>query len=418
MMAIFMHYTPGEYAQRHIRITGTELSDGRQFFYLDDTPEYVSGEKVRELKDPRDLANRFEPGVDGEGNPIPVQAPQMRRDPLTGDWIPMATARMNRPITAGPGATATGNPLAARNPGDPYQDGEVPDTDYDVVVFENRFPSMNRIPGVKDETVYVDGNPLWPQRPAVGRCEVVCFDPKEDSLPADLPVSRLRTVVEAWAFRTAEISAMEGIEQIFPFENHGQEIGVSLAHPHGQIYCFPFVAPRLEQELQHTEAYRSRTGGNLLRDILKGEVDAGGRIVMRNSTWIAYVPAAARWPLEVHVQPVRDGIFTLDQLNDNERWGLAQMYSTLLKRGNMFFDTGNGEGMDLPYIAAWHQAPVRDRRRSSYRLNLQFFSFRRAANKIKYLAGSESGMAAWISDTTPEKIAARFHELGDTDIDK
>lgn len=418
MMATFMHYTPGEYAQGHIRITGTELSDGRQFFYLDDTPEYVSGEKVRELKDPRDLANRFEPGVDGEGNPIPVQAPQMRRDPLTGDWIPMATARMNRPITAGPGATATGNPLAARNPDDPYQDGEVPDTDYDVVVFENRFPSMNRIPGVKDETVYVDGNPLWPQRPAVGRCEVVCFDPKEDSLPADLPVSRLRTVVEAWAFRTAEISAMEGIEQIFPFENHGQEIGVSLAHPHGQIYCFPFVAPRLEQELQHTEAYRSRTGGNLLRDILKGEVDAGGRIVMRNSTWIAYVPAAARWPLEVHVQPVRDGIFTLDQLNDNERWGLAQMYSALLKRGNMFFDTGNGEGMDLPYIAAWHQAPVRDRRRSSYRLNLQFFSFRRAANKIKYLAGSESGMAAWISDTTPEKIAARFHELGDTDIDK
>ena len=373
---------------------------------------------MRELKDPRDLANRFEPGVDGEGNPIPVQAPQMRRDPLTGDWIPMATARMNRPITAGPGATATGNPLAARKPGDRYQDGEVPDTDYDVVVFENRFPSMNRIPGVKDETVYVDGNPLWPQRPAVGRCEVVCFDPKEDSLPADLPVSRLRTVVEAWAFRTAEISAMEGIEQIFPFENHGQEIGVSLAHPHGQIYCFPFVAPRLEQELQHTEAYHSRTGGNLLRDILKGEVGAGGRIVMRNSTWIAYVPAAARWPLEVHVQPVRDGIFTLDQLNDNERWGLAQMYSALLKRGNMFFDTGNGEGMDLPYIAAWHQAPVRDRRRSSYRLNLQFFSFRRAANKIKYLAGSESGMAAWISDTTPEKIAARFHELGDTDIDK
>ena len=118
------------------------------------------------------------------------------------------------------------------------------------------------------------------------------------------------------------------------------------------------------------------------------------------------------------MQPVRDGILTLDQLNDNERWGLAQMYSVLLKRGNMFFDTGNGEGMDLPYIAAWHQAPVRDRRRSSYRLNLQFFSFRRAANKIKYLAGSESGMAAWISDTTPEKIAARFHELGDTDIDK
>lgn len=270
-MATFMHYTPGNMHRGISASPGQSCLTGGSSFIWMIPPSMSQGRRCASSETPGELANRFEPGVDGEGNPIPVQAPQMRRDPLTGDWIPMATARMNRPITAGPGATATGNPLAARNPGDPYQDGEVPDTDYDVVVFENRFPSMNRIPGVKDETVYVDGNPLWPQRPAVGRCEVVCFDPKEDSLPADLPVSRLRTVVEAWAFRTAEISAMEGIEQIFPFENHGQEIGVSLAHPHGQIYCFPFVAPRLEQELQHTEAYRSRTGGNLLRDILKGK---------------------------------------------------------------------------------------------------------------------------------------------------
>ena len=254
----------------------------------------------------------------------------------------------------------------------------MPDTDYNVVVFENRFPSMVRVPGVSEDVTYVDGNPLWEKKLAAGRCEVICFDPNEDGLPADLPVSRLRTVVEAWAFRTAEISKMEGIEQIFPFENHGQEIGVSLAHPHGQVYCYPFI-------------------------------------VMRNHSWVAYVPAAARWPLEVHVAPVRD-VLTLDQLNDEERWDLASMYSHLLKRGNAFFDKGDGKGMDLPYIAAWHQAPIHDKRRENYRLNLQFFSFRRAANKIKYLAGSESGMAAWISDTTPELIAKRFHELGSIDI--
>ncbi len=153
---------------------------------------------------------------------------------------------------------------------------------------------------------------------------------------------------------------------------------------------------------------------------------------MRNGSWVAYVPAAARWPLEVQVQPLRD-VRTLDELNDQERWDLAQMYSQLLKRGNMFFDTGDGKGMDLPYIAAWHQAPVHDPRGEHYRLNLQFFSFRRAANKIKYLAGSESGrraankikylagsesgMAAWVSDTTPELIAQRFHELGAVDLD-
>ncbi|KFI80783.1 galactose-1-phosphate uridylyltransferase [Bifidobacterium psychraerophilum] len=411
------HYKPGTYAAEHIRITPTTLADGRDFFYLDDDPRYVSGQLTRELKDPRPLTDRFAPHVDAEGREIPVQAPQMRRDPLTGEWIPMATARMNRPITAGPGATASGNPLAARKPGDPYQDGEVPDSDYDVVVFENRFPSMMQVPGVPAEAGYVDGNPLWERKIANGRCEVVCFDPKEDSLPADLPIERIRTVVEAWAFRTAEISAIEGIEQIFPFENHGQEIGVSLAHPHGQIYCYPFLAPKMESELKHTEAYFERTGGNLFKDLLAAELEAEERIVFRNRTWVAYVPAAARWPLEVHVAPVRDGVLSLDQLNDDERWGLAQMYSTLLKRGNAFFDTGDGKGMDLPYISAWHQAPLHDLRREHYRLNLQFFSFRRSANKIKYLAGSESGMGTWISDTTPEKIAARFHELGPIDLE-
>lgn len=417
-MTDFKRYEQGEYAKEHIRITPTTLADGRDFFYLDDDPAFVSGAKTRELTDPRPLADRFAPGVDADGNEIAVQAPQMRRDPLTGDWIPMATARMNRPITAGPGATATGNPLAARKPGDPYQDGEVPDTDYNVVVFENRFPSMQQVPGMSNDAIsYVDGNPLWEKKLAAGRCEVICFDPDENGLPADLPVSRLRTVVEGWAFRTAELSAIEGIEQVFPFENHGQEIGVSLAHPHGQIYSYPFIAPKMEQELQHTEAYHERTGGNLLKDLLAAELEAAERIIFRNRTWVAYVPAAARWPLEVHVVPVRDGVLTLDQLNDDERWGLAQMYSTLLKRGNAFFDTGDGLGMDLPYISAWHQAPVRDLRRENYRLNLQFFSFRRAANKIKYLAGSESGMAAWISDTTPEKIAARFHELGPVDLE-
>lgn len=412
------YYVPTEYESTHIRITPTHLSDGREFFYLDDEPDYVSGRKVRELKDPRHLADRFAPHKDAQGNLVPPQSPIMRQDPLTGDWISMNPARMNRPITAGKKKTASGNPLAARIPGSPYQDGEIPGTSYDVAVFENRFPSMQQIPGVEPKTTYVDGNQLWPQHEANGRCEVICFDPDENALPAQLPVSRLRTVVEAWAFRTSELAHLDGIQQIFPFENHGEEIGVSLAHPHGQIYAYPFIPPKMEAELQHTQTYHEKTGGNLLHDILHAELDAKERIVLRNHTWVAYVPAAARWPLEVHVAPVRDGILSLDQLNDDERWGLAQMYSTLLKRGNAFFDTGDGKGMNLPYISAWHQAPVHDPRRENYRLNLQFFSFRRAANKIKYLAGSESGMAAWISDTTPEKIAQRFHELGPVDIDE
>lgn len=443
-------YRPGTYAREHIRITATKLSDGRDFFYIDDNPEYVSGHKTRELIDPRKLPYRFTSRVDENGNEVPSEAPQMRQDPLTGDWIPMSRLWAKRPAAIlsaysnnhGSAADSTADstksridPFAGRKPQCEYQNGEIPDEDYDVVVFENRYPAMAKVAGVPNTTTYVDGNPLWKQAPAAGRCEVICFSSNEDMLPANLSVLRMRTIVEAWAFRTAEISQIEGIEQIYPFENHGSQIGVTLHHPHGQIYAYPFIAPRLEQELRHTEAYFERTGSNLLKDLMNSEIEAKKRVIMHNHSWVAYVPAAARWPLEVHVAPVRD-VLTLDQLDDQERWDLAQIYITLLRRANKFFglsplnagesasagnslafDSPSSEFVDLPYVAAWHQAPVHDSRRSHYRLNLQFFSFMRDANKIKYLAGSEAGMASWISDTTPELIAKRFQELGDVDLD-
>lgn len=452
-------YRPGTYAREHMRITATKLSDGRDFFYIDDNPEYVSGHKTRELIDPRKLAYRFTSHVDSEGNEVPSEVPQMRQDPLTGDWIPMSRLWAKRPAailgedsnnhdsaddSAKDSSPSRIDPFAGRKPQCEYQDGEIPDEDYDVVVFENRYPAMAQVAGVPNTTTYVDGNPLWKQAPAAGRCEVICFSSNENMLPANLSVLRMRTIVEAWAFRTAEISQIEGIEQIYPFENHGSQIGVTLHHPHGQIYAYPFIAPRLEQELRHTEAYFERTGSNLLKDLMNSEIEAKKRVIMHNHSWVAYVPAAARWPLEVHVAPVRD-VLTLDQLDDQERWDLAQIYITLLKRANKFFglsssnagdssaksfagspafdlsygasDANSSEFVDLPYVAAWHQAPVHDSRRSHYRLNLQFFSFMRDANKIKYLAGSEAGMASWISDTTPELIASRFQELGDIDLD-
>ena len=442
-------YRPGTYAREHIRITATKLSDGRDFFYIDDNPEYVSGHKTRELIDPRKLPYRFTSRVDENGNEVPSEAPQMRQDPLTGDWISMSRLWAKRPATilsadssnhgsaadSADSAKSRIDPFAGRKPQCEYQNGEIPDEDYDVVVFENRYPAMAKIAGVPNTTTYVDGNPLWKQAPAAGRCEVICFSSNEDMLPANLSVLRMRTIVEAWAFRTAEISQIEGIEQIYPFENHGSQIGVTLHHPHGQIYAYPFIAPRLEQELRHTEAYFERTGSNLLKDLMNSEIEAKKRVIMHNHSWVAYVPAAARWPLEVHVAPVRD-VLTLDQLDDQERWDLAQIYITLLRRANKFFglsplnagesasagnslafDSPSSEFVDLPYVAAWHQAPVHDSRRSHYRLNLQFFSFMRDANKIKYLAGSEAGMASWISDTTPELIAKRFQELGDVDLD-
>ncbi|MDM7831852.1 galactose-1-phosphate uridylyltransferase [Cellulomonas edaphi] len=398
--------TAGDRPASGPRFTSTRLADGRELVYVDDTEPYLSGAATRRRDDPRPLLDRFAPVPGPEARSTTFVGPQMRRDPLTGEWIPMASHRMNRTFLP----AADSCPLCPAKPGAAYSDGEIPDTDYDVAVFENRFPALMQVPGESTEPSALDGDDLWPVRPASGRCEVVCFSSDHDASFGDLPVSRVRTIVDTWAQRTRALSALPGIEQVFAFENRGREIGVTLPHPHGQIYALPYVTPRTTAMLREARAYRDRTGGSLLADVLAAELRAGVRVVHESEHWVAYVPAAARWPVEVHLAPRRD-VPDLPALTDAERDDLAVAYGSLLRRLDQFFaDPLTGEPIPLPYISGWHQAVVGEGRDLG-RLHLQLFSVLRAPGKLKYLAGVESGMAAWISDTTPERIAARLQEI-------
>lgn len=391
-----------------VRKTPTHLADGRDLIYFDDSEPYLSGAATRRLDDPRPLPDRFAPVVGPDGVPRPVTGPEMRHDPLTGEWVVMAAHRMNRTFLP----PADANPLAPARPGSAYSDGEVPAEDYDVVVFENRFPSLLAVPGQSTATRLLDGEELWPVRPAAGRCEVICFSPDPTGSLAGVGPRRMRTIIEAWADRTTELSALDGVEQVVCFENRGKEIGVTLHHPHGQIYAYPYLPARTAQMLARARAHRARTGRGLLRDVLEAELRSARRVVLESDHWVAYVPAAARWPVEVHLAPRRD-VPDLPALDDAERADLAEVYLRVLQAADRFFVTGQGEdarSVPLPYVAAWHQAPVRDGR-ADLRLFLQLFSVLRAPGKLKYLAGSESGLGAWISDTTPERIADRLREV-------
>jgi UDPglucose--hexose-1-phosphate uridylyltransferase len=368
-----------------IRRSSGRLADGREILYFDDTEPYASGGADRLVPDTRDLP----PADDGD--------PTMRRDPLTGEWVVIASHRNTRTFLP----PTDECPLCPTKPG--RAPSEVPAPDYDVVVFENRFPSLSTRATPTPPTV--DGQRLWPLAPAAGRCEVVCFTSDHSSAVADLPRERVRTVVEAWADRTEALSATPGIREVFCFENRGQEIGVTLHHPHGQIYGYPFVTPRTEALLREAARHREATGGHLLRDVLAAERSAGTRVVLDGEHWTAYVPAAARWPVEVHLAPRRD-VPDLPALTADERDELAEVYLELLRRADRYY-----EGVPaLPYIAAWHQAPVGPGRDLA-RLHLQLFSVLRSPGKLKYLAGSESGAGVWVNDARPEAIAARLREV-------
>jgi galactose-1-phosphate uridylyltransferase (family 1) len=371
-----------------MRKTSRRMADGREIIYFDDTEPYVSGAAVRQAADTRPLPPAEEVLRGGA---------EVRYDPLTGEWIAMASHRNDRTFMP----PADQDPLAPTVPGG--FPTEIAEAAYDVVVFENRFPALSARNG--GSAGFVDGDPLWPAQPADGRTEVVCFSSAPQGSFGSLSPQRARTVLEAWADRTAELGRQPGVEHVFVFENRGKEIGVTLPHPHGQIYAFPFVPPKAARMLSQAAAHRERTGGNLFRDILDAEHRAGTRIVAGTEHWTAYVPAAARWPIEVHLAPHRD-VPDLPALTGPERDDLARIYLDVLGRLDRYFPGPE----PLPYIAGVHQAPVRTGR-DLFRLHLQVFSVLRAPGKLKYLAGVESAMASWISDTTPEKIATRLREV-------
>ena len=384
-----------------LSVTATTLADGRELIYFDDDPAVISGQVTRELTDPRDL-------------PEAVAASELRRDPLTGEWITYAAHRNNRTFMP----PASENPLAPTRPG--ALPSEIPADDYDVVVFENRFPSFStRLDLPADPADYpwtVDGEELYPRRPARARCEVICFAPDAHQSFRDLPLSRIRTIVEAWRHRTAALSEIEGVVQVAPFENRGVEIGVTLQHPHGQIYSYPYLPPRSRAVLTRAAAHRAGTGRDLFDDMIAAERRAGTRILVATDLFTVFVPAAAKWPVEVMVMPNRP-VADFTELTEEERAALPLLLKSLYTAVDRYF-----EGVDrTPYIAAWNQAPVQSRLtgedealRGEGRLYLQLFSLMRSPNRMKYLAGSESAFGAWISDTTPETVAARLQEVWPT----
>jgi len=375
--------------------SSARLADGREIIYYDESP----GLGRASVPDRRPLIHLAEPGPPGESG--------LRWDALAGEWVIIAAQRQDRTFL----------PPADECPLDPSRNGrltEIPADDYDVVVFENRFPSLRGagpgappIPGTSPPQPQ-PGGPLEtagvPDRPATGRCEVVCFTSDHNASFASLSPRRVRTVLEAWADRTTVLQAMPGIEQVYCFENRGEEIGVTLSHPHGQIYGYPFITPRTGRMLSQARAHAAAGRANLFDELLTGEVAAGTRIVSRNDHWTAFVPAAARWPYEVQLFPARR-VASIPELDEDARASFCPLYLDVLRRLDALFD------MPLPYIAAWHQAPGGDEfARQEFGLHLQIFSIRRAPGKLKYLAGSESGMGVWINDVLPEDAARRLRE--------
>jgi UDPglucose--hexose-1-phosphate uridylyltransferase len=325
---------------------------------------------------------------------------ELRWNPLLGEWVITATHRQDRTFLPPEDFC----PLCPTRPGGPPT--EIAHADFDVVVFDNRFPSLQPHP----PEPAVLGTELMPVRPAMGACEVVVYTPRHDQTLRDASLGRLRKLIAVWAHRTSELGARPEVACVFVFENKGETIGVTLRHPHGQIYAYPWIPPVIAREVASGEAHRFRTGGCLWCDLLAQERADGRRVIFETETWTATVPFFARWPYEIHLTPRRH-IGFLSELVASERNGLAVVLKAVLAKYDRLFD------FSLPYIMAIHQRPLGADASDAYHLHFEFYPPNRTATKLKYLAGSEAGAGAFISDTLPEETAARLRELEPTTVE-
>ena len=319
---------------------------------------------------------------------------ELRWNPLLGEWLATATARQNRTFLP----PADFCPLCPTAPGG--FPTEIPETSYDIVVFENQFPSLSPNP---PEPAIADSE-LYPVKKSFGECEVIVYTPNHNSTLARESVEQIYKLVQVWTDRFAELSALEFVKYVFIFENKGEAIGVTLHHPHGQIYAYPFVPPKIIRQLEQAEKYHARTGENLFDAIIAEEKKDGSRIIAENDSFVAYIPFFARYQYETHITAKRN-VGDLTQMNDVERIDLATILKQILAAFDKVFN------ISFPYIMSLIQSPSDGENYDYFRFHIEFYPPMRTATKLKYLAGSEAAAGMFINDALAEEKAAELRGL-------
>jgi UDPglucose--hexose-1-phosphate uridylyltransferase len=318
---------------------------------------------------------------------------QRRWNPLRQEWVLVAAGRQGRTFLPAQDAC----PLCASNDG---HSSEVPASSFEIAVFDNRFPAMvsgnNRGPGPDAEK---DG----PQ-PGGGVCEVVVYTDRHDDSFGSLEKCRLHQLVEVWTDRYQDLGSRSDVGYVYIFENRGEAVGVTLHHPHGQIYGYPFIPPVAETELRAGRAHIRATRGCLQCQLVQSEVDAEERLLFVEGGFAAYVPNYARWPYEVHVAPIGH-VGALPDLLSPERGTFGEALQRVARAYDRLFD------LPMPYMMAMHQRPTDGRSHPEAHLHVEFYPVLRMAGRLKYLAGGECGAGTFVSDGLPEEKAAEVRKL-------
>ena len=324
----------------------------------------------------------------------PLQAsPHLRWHPLRGEWVTYAAFRQDRTFLPPPEY----NPLAVTV--DPANPTEVPKGSWDVAVFDNRFPSL-----IAGEKAHEVPKLIVPTAPANGQCEVVVFTQDPKASLASLPLDHIDLLMQVWGDRTRVLGERAEIQYVLPFENRGAEVGVTLHHPHGQIYAYPVVPPVPARMLAVAREHLAAHGRAPLAQLIAGEMEQEQRVIYRGEHAVAFVPVCARYPYEVWVATI-EPVESFAALGDAQRRDLARaLKTTLLKYDGLW-------QRPLPYLMAWYQGPTDGEQHPEAHLHAELYPPYRTRDRLKYLAGTEIAAGFFAMDALPEDKARELQQV-------
>lgn len=306
---------------------------------------------------------------------------ELRWDPVRGEWVATATARMNRPQM--PKDTCPFCPGS----------GRVPDQ-YDVHIYPNDYPTF----ATPAPDMDYKGDDFFRTRKSWGACDVVLYHPDHNKTILDIQTDHLVKIADLWQSRFLELSEQKKVKYVYIMENNGEAIGVTMPHPHGQIFAFPLIPPIISREFWYSQKHFDKKGSCLHCDILAREAQEKSRIILEDDLFVAVLPFYARWPFELHLY-TKEHLSHLGQFDGPHKKGLGLMIKRIVRTYNNFYGFAPG------YMMVFHQGTADGANDDYYHFHAEFYPVHRSRDKLKYRAGCETGAGTFINDSVPEQKA-------------
>lgn len=280
--------------------------------------------------------------------------------------------------------------------------GQVPHYQ-DVYLYPNDFPALSLNP----QPVQND-HPFFLSKPAYGACEVILYNPNHDLRFSQLSLQNILKILQLWKERFLHYQKDPRIQYIFPFENNGEEVGVTLHHPHGQLYAYSWIPAKILTELHNARNFWLNHNKNLLQELIQHELHAQERMLCQNHYFIAFLPFFTDYPYGVYVadkevQP-HIGLFCEEKLN-----ALAEILKNITQAFDKVFDR------PFPYMMCVHQCPVNNEQFADchryYGFHIEFYPPLRERDKIKWYASSEMGAGAATNTCLVEQTAYSLRNI-------